>query len=256
MSHSASYQRREVSRIEGFSDAVFAFAVTLLVVSLEVPHTFDELWAAMRQFFAFAICFALLFQVWWRHFNFFRRYGLEDVPTIVLTGILLFVVLFYVYPLKFVFTLVVNQVIGVQPSHGGTAAPAIRNADTPRLMQIYSGGVVAVFSMFALMYANAFRQRERLGLDARQQLEARLNIIDNAGIALIGVASVLVATFGRHRGTDVLPNRPLQVGAGLVLRERLQAARGDKVLEIDDGFRQGCEGRRDRDQAGGNRLRS
>jgi len=88
------HAHREVSRVEGFSDAVFAFAVTLLVVSLEVPHTFDELRLAMRQFFAFAICFALLFQVWWRHFNFFRRYGLEDAPTIVLTGVLLFVVLF------------------------------------------------------------------------------------------------------------------------------------------------------------------
>jgi hypothetical protein len=33
----------EISRIEGFSDAVFAFAVTLLVVSLEVPETFSEL---------------------------------------------------------------------------------------------------------------------------------------------------------------------------------------------------------------------
>ena len=196
MSHSPSHQRREVSRIEGFSDAVFAFAVTLLVVSLEVPHTFTELWAAMRQFFAFAICFALLFQVWWRHFNFFRRYGLEDVPTIVLTGILLFVVLFYVYPLKFVFTLVVNQIIGVPPAHDETGVTVLRAADTPRLMQIYSSGVVAVFSMFALMYANAFRQRERLGLDARQQLEARLAIIDNSGIALIGVASILVATIG------------------------------------------------------------
>ena len=34
---------REVSRIEGFSDAVFGFALTLLVVSLEVPDNFDAL---------------------------------------------------------------------------------------------------------------------------------------------------------------------------------------------------------------------
>ena len=186
--------RREVSRIEGFSDAVFAFAVTLLVVSLEVPHTFDELWIAMRQFFAFAICFALLFQVWWRHFNFFRRYGLEDTATIALTGILLFVVLFYVYPLKFVFTMVIDQLLGV--AHEPGTPPVIRNSQTPLLMQIYSGGVVAVFTVFALMYINAYRKRGELGLDARQTLDARLNIIDNAGIALIGAISVAIATLG------------------------------------------------------------
>jgi len=72
----------------------------------------------------------------------------------------------------------------------------IRNSQTPLLMQIYSGGVVAVFTVFALMYWNAYRRRGELGLDARQTLDARLNIIDNGGIALIGVLSVAIATFG------------------------------------------------------------
>jgi uncharacterized membrane protein len=189
------HPHREVSRVEGFSDAVFAFAVTLLVVSLEVPHTFDELRLAMRQFLAFAICFALLFQVWWRHFNFFRRYGLEDAPTIVLTGVLLFVVLFYVYPLKFVFTLVIDQFVGSTTLEAGHAL-TILPSQAPRLMQIYSGGVIAVFSVFALMYVNAYRQRSALQLDALQRLDARVNVIDNAGLALIGVLSFAIATFG------------------------------------------------------------
>src|SRR5919202_6343707 len=102
-------QRREVSRIEGFSDAVFAFAITLLVVSLEVPKTYAELVAVLRGFPAFAVCFALLFQVWWRHYSFFRSYDLEDGRTIALTGVLLFVVLFYVYPLKFVWSLSLTE---------------------------------------------------------------------------------------------------------------------------------------------------
>jgi uncharacterized membrane protein len=192
-------RRHEVSRLEGFSDAVFAFAVTLLVVSLEVPRTFTELADAMREFPAFAVCFALLFQVWWRHFNFFRRYGLEDPVTIGLTGILLFVVLFYVYPLKFVFKLVLHQMLGLNlqvPHEDGTFEPMIMSSQTPLMMQIYSAGVVAVFSVFALLYYHAYRQRAQLALNAHETLETRLSIVDNVGIASIGILSVAIATFG------------------------------------------------------------
>jgi uncharacterized membrane protein len=103
-----SWRGEEVSRIESFSDAVFAFAVTLLVVSLEVPKTFDELISTMRGFFAFAICFWLLLAAWFEHYKFFRRYGTSDSYTRRLSAVLLFIVLFYVYFLKFLFVLVAD----------------------------------------------------------------------------------------------------------------------------------------------------
>src|SRR5918911_2484228 len=83
------WRNHEVSRIEGLSDAVFGFAITLLVVSLEVPRSFDELIEAMRGFGAFAVSFALLFVVWFNHYNFYRRYGLQDNYTVWVNAFLL-----------------------------------------------------------------------------------------------------------------------------------------------------------------------
>ena len=109
-----SFRQRshEVSRIEAFSDVVFGFSLTLLVVSLEVPHTFKELLADMRGFVPFAMCFAIFAMVWWQHHNFFRRYGLDDGVTATLNFVLLFVMLFYTYPLKFLFTGMFSHILG------------------------------------------------------------------------------------------------------------------------------------------------
>ena|SRR5215471_730907 len=182
------HHRREVSRVEGFSDAVFAFAITLLVVSLEVPKTFHELMAVMRGFLSFAICFALLFQVWWRHYRFFRAFDLEDTTIIALTGGLLFVVLFYVYPLKFLWSLQFASIEGRRIDNA-----VITTAQVPALVMIYGAGVVAVFSILAFLYRHAYRLRDQLSLTPEDALEARVQIYSNVGIALVGVASILIA---------------------------------------------------------------
>ena len=180
--------RREVSRVEGFSDAVFAFAITLLVVSLEVPKTYHELMAVMRGFPAFAICFALLFQVWWRHYRFFRTYDLEDSYVIVLTGVLLFVVLFYVYPLKFLWSLVFSPLEG-----RGLTEEIITRAQVPTLFVIYGAGIIAVFSILALLHRHAYRLRDRLELSDEAVLDTRQRISSNVGVASVGAVSIAVA---------------------------------------------------------------
>src|SRR4051795_9617123 len=117
----------EIARVEGLSDAVFGFAVTLLVVSLEVPKTFNELAELMRGFIPFGICFFLLMQVWHEQYRYFRRYNLQDTTSTVLNALLLFVVLFYVYPLKFLFGFLVNGWMG-------HARAAIEPHQLPQLM--------------------------------------------------------------------------------------------------------------------------
>jgi uncharacterized membrane protein len=100
-SSAMSERHHEVTRLEGFSDAVFGFALTLLVVSLEVRNSMEELHAQILGFIPFAAMFAMACRIWYEHNTFVRRYGMQDQVTVLLSCVLLFVVLFYVYPLKF-----------------------------------------------------------------------------------------------------------------------------------------------------------
>jgi uncharacterized membrane protein len=171
----------DITRLEGFSDAVFAFAVTLLVVSLEVPKTFSELVEAMRGFAAFAVCFALLADVWYNHYRFFRRYGLQDPWTIFLNCVLLFFVLFYVYPLKFLFSTVFHN-------SGKIAAEEARV-----LFMIYGAGYAAVFLVLALLYLHAWRKRRELALNPLESLRTRHSLIDHTAMATVGLVSIALA---------------------------------------------------------------
>ncbi|MGH8093601.1 MAG: TMEM175 family protein [Chthoniobacterales bacterium] len=189
---------REVSRLEGFSDAVFGFALTLLVVSLDVPRNFNDLINTMRGFPAFAVCFLLLALVWNSHYKFCRRYGLDDGLTRFLTCILLFLVLFYVYPLKFLFNLSLGGLVG------GDVAGAIRiTADElSLLLVIYGLGFAAVYGALLSLYLHAYRMRDALDLSALERLDSRFAIYRIAMVVAVGLIAALVARIQwlRHWG--------------------------------------------------------
>jgi hypothetical protein len=142
--------------------------------------------ADMRGFLPFAACFAQLAMIWRTHYRFSRRYGLEDSYTVFLNVVLLFLVLFYVYPLKFVFTLLFSEIMGNTSVELGWHEASI-------LMRIYAVGFAAVFLLFVLMYAHAYRLRGKLELNPVEVLETRFAMQENIVLALVGVTSFLVA---------------------------------------------------------------
>jgi hypothetical protein len=197
--HGFQWRSHEIMRIEGFSDAVFAFAVTLLVVSLEVPKTYDELSEMMSGFVAFACASTLLFLVWYNQYIFFRRYGLQDATTITLNGALLFVVLFFVYPLKFLFALLVRMFTGhgrMVHLHDGSVVEAIRNDQWSELMIIYGLGYIAVYSVFALLYTHASRKRGDLELTTLEVFDTRTSIRESVLNICVGLLSIAIVGLG------------------------------------------------------------
>lgn len=174
----------EVSRLESLFDAVIALALTLIVVSIEVPSSFDALLDSFYKLPAFAVCFAILLMCWYYHFLFHRRYGIEDFPIVVLNGILMFLVVFYVYPLKFLYTLMFAQRGEIN----------ITAEQIPLLMIMYSGGFVAIFILMFLMYGYAYLKREGLNLNANEVALTRLKLGEHGCYIAIGIVSIVLAT--------------------------------------------------------------
>ncbi|HWS72077.1 MAG TPA: TMEM175 family protein [Thermoanaerobaculia bacterium] len=187
MPHQQEFRNRahEVSRLEAFSDVIFGFAISLLVVSLEAPKSYEELMEMMHGMLPFALCFFIFIDMWFEHHHFFRRYALTDTPTIAINTVLLFVILFYVYPMRYMLTLAARAFLGE------AANMPFDHART--LFTIYGLGFAAVFGLLAALYYRAWLLREKLELNAVERIDTLESIIDNVATGSIGLLSALLA---------------------------------------------------------------
>ncbi|MEQ8764648.1 MAG: TMEM175 family protein [Planctomycetota bacterium] len=177
----------DVSRIESISDAVFAFSLTLVVLSTQVPRSWEELRLLFYELPAFATCFALISWLWLIHYYYFRRFGLEDRITITLNGFLLFSVLAYVFPLKYLATGIISvQILGAKEL--GTSMPR----DSGALMIFYSVGFTVIFLCFTLLYLHAWRQRDSFELNAPERSITRGALRAHAAMVLVGGVSLIL----------------------------------------------------------------
>jgi uncharacterized membrane protein len=179
---------REITRLESFSDAVFGFALTLLVVSLDVPKTFADLVATMRGFPAFALCFLFLALIWNMHYRYCRRYGLDDGMARFLTCVMLFLVLFYVYPLKFLLNFSVTGLLDSSPQ-----SASMTRSQFSALLVIYGLGFAAVYLAQTFLYLHAYRLRDALELTELEKFDTRYQIFRLLTLVAFGLIAALLA---------------------------------------------------------------
>jgi uncharacterized membrane protein len=182
-----------VSRLEGLTDAVIGFAVTLLIVSMEVPRSLDEMFAMVLGFPAFGITFLLLLAIWYWHYRFFRQYGLNTKSVIWANGVLLFVVLLFVYPLKFLATIVINHVF--LEGWFGIDMPnllSFRPGQYAPLHALYAVGFASVFICFSWLYKIALNAKDELELSEIEIFHTRTHMVLFTIVAVVPLLTILV----------------------------------------------------------------
>lgn len=199
MNRDFKYRGESQTRIETLSDGVFALAIALLVLSSSVPERFDELLLSLEDLIPFAICITLLMLVWYEHYLFFIRYGLQDAKTVALNALLLFLILFYVYPLKFLFKVLYKLFYAIFTNDQEVATELftviLQPDEGPTLMIIYGAGVALIFFVLALMYRYALKKRDELGLTDREIFDTKTSLYNNLIMGGIPVISLLIALF-------------------------------------------------------------
>lgn len=183
-----------MTRIETFTDAAFAFALTLLVISFDPPTSPQGLVEALKGVPAFLLSAALLMLFWWGHHEWSRRYGLEDGPTVILSAALVFTMLVYVYQLRVMFALMtdwIGMITGLPIQQAGVHMEGPEELNM--LFAIYAVGYMAMTVEIALLYGHAWRVRDRLGLNAVERHDTKAY----AGLWLlqagVGLVSFLLA---------------------------------------------------------------
>jgi uncharacterized membrane protein len=200
------------TRVDAFVDAAFAFAVTLLVISIgHVPTSIGELVQAMRGVPAFAASFFVIARLWQSHRHWSRRYGLEDAYATRLSLALVFIVLVYVYPLRMVAELTLAGI-----SQGVLAETPIEItsvADLRTLYTVFGLGYAVSATIFLLLHQHALNLADALDLSASERIRTQTVRTRWLAVLVISLSSTLLAlVLPMGRGESV----PLDSAPGLL----------------------------------------
>ena len=192
------------ARLDAFTDAAFAFAVTLLVIGgSEASATYEGLVAAVADVPTFAIGFAIIAMFWFAHVRWRAYRGEGDWLSILLSLLLIFLVLIYIQPLR-------AMARSLASFLGGSGTPFV--GDVGELFVIYGAGFVAMSLATAGLFAESLRGST---LDREHRAVARGEMIIWLILVGTGLLSILLASFEGTEGVAPLMYATLPLTVGL-----------------------------------------
>ncbi len=176
-------------RLEAFSDGVFAIAITLLILEINVPESaFGNLWRGIADqwpsYLAYVTSFLTIGGIWVAHHGIFRRLQYANKQLMVINLLLLMVVSFLPFPTKLM-------------------AETIHDADAARAAVIFYGAVLLVLSVLTwILWTAITRDRRVLRPEVSEEEIAAIaraatpNIGFYVGVIVLALIAPKVAVFG------------------------------------------------------------
>jgi uncharacterized membrane protein len=169
-------ERRELDRVGAFSDGVFAIAITLLVLNIEVPDVpGSDLGSAVSDladdFVAYGIGFAVIGLFWYEHHKLFASLGRASGRLVLVNTVLL-------------------ALIALMPF----TTAVLGRYDEPLAVALYAGnvGLAVILSGLTALVAiggGLYAEPKPEAMRSRQ----REVIVDTAGRALVFLLSIPIA---------------------------------------------------------------
>jgi uncharacterized membrane protein len=178
----------EAGRLDMFVDGAFAFTLTLLVIGRDaVPVSAQELLHMLGGIPAFAASFSMMAFFWHGHVR-WRRHSLRaDGRGLLLSLLLVFFALIFVYPLHMMFSSLFSAIDpGGRPD--GFALSEMGNLRA--LYVCYGVAFTCMAGTLALLFRHAARVAQR---EARSPLQARLEQLSWTVPTVLGLLSALLA---------------------------------------------------------------
>src|SRR5436190_7910295 len=182
----------EMTRLETFIDAAFAFAISMLVIAAQqIPDNIQALLAAFKNVPTFVCSIAVLGIFWRGHWLWSRRYGLEDGASILISWAMIVTILIFIYPLKAIFGAMWNLISSGQV--GQPFSLHTTEAQARTIFAIYALGLIAISAEILLLNLRAWQLREPLRLNARERLMTRVELTGWRSSSSVGIVSLVCA---------------------------------------------------------------